>query len=343
MSERTKNIAVGVTALAGLLGLALILMLFGYAPRIHEEGYEVKVRLPNAAGVGEGSHVTLSGIDVGRVRSMAFDPQRPGGVVAVMAVRSGTLVPRNVKARTTATILGGSPSLELAVPALPPGEKVAYLRTDGSEVIDGEYTTLTSDIQASLQRAEVQFEKTATELTRLGDQLAGDFHDLSTQWTAVGKNVKDLTDARTPGQVDAGQAAGNLSTVLARADANLRQLHTVLDGINQWTADQELRGNVRKTAANAAALTEHGQQAMTQVHALATRYLALADDLSGAVASLRQTLDQVRQGDGTAGKLLKDPQLYDNLNDSAVRLGQAIDEIKKLLEKIHTEGLPLKY
>jgi hypothetical protein len=43
------------------------------------------------------------------------------------------------------------------------------------------------------------------------------------------------------------------------------------------------------------------------------------------------------------GKLLQDPKLYNNLNDAAVRLGQAIDEVKNLLEKVRKEGLPLKY
>jgi phospholipid/cholesterol/gamma-HCH transport system substrate-binding protein len=140
--------------------------------------------------------------------------------------------------------------------------------------------------------------------------------------------------------VDAGQAVGNLSSLVARADTRLRELHTVLDGLNQWVNDPELRGNANKTAANAAGLT---QQASTQLAALTAKYLAVADDLSAAVVPLRQALDQVNRGQGTMGKLFKDPSLYDNLNDAAVRLGRSIDELKTLLEKVRTEGLPLKY
>jgi phospholipid/cholesterol/gamma-HCH transport system substrate-binding protein len=352
MNERTQNIAVGATTLAGLVGFAAILMLFGYAPRIAEEGYQVRVRMADAAGLSEGSRVLLSGIQVGRINSVAFDtdPARPGGVVAVLLINKGAAVPRGVRARTTATLLGGSASLELSSPPAAPGVPLAYLATDGHEVIEGESSTLASDIQGSLQRVESKFEQVSADLTRIATKLSADvddaahsFHDLSAQWTEVGRNVRGLTDPRTPEDVDKGQAAGNLSSLVARADARVRELHSVLDGVNQWVHDPELRDNVHKTAANAAGFTQQAQQTAAQIGALATKYLAVADDLSAAVASLRQTLDQVNRGQGTVGKLLKDPGLYDNLNDSAVRLGQSIDELKKLLEKARTEGLPLKY
>ena len=43
MSERMQNILVGFTAMLAMAGLAMLLMLFGYMPRMLEEGYRVKV------------------------------------------------------------------------------------------------------------------------------------------------------------------------------------------------------------------------------------------------------------------------------------------------------------
>jgi phospholipid/cholesterol/gamma-HCH transport system substrate-binding protein len=339
MTERTRNIAVGVTSVFALAGFAVTLMMFGYVPQFVQEGYKVRVRLANAAGLSEGSRVSLSGIEVGRITSVQFDPDRPGGVIATALIKRGINVPNDVVARATATLLGSGASLDLTGPQPVAGAATAsagYLSTDGQAEIEGESSTLASDIQASLQRLEVKFGQVSADLTHVATSMSTDFHDLSTQWTAVGRNVQDLTQPRTPEQVDAGKVVGNLSSVLARTDSRLRELHGVLDGINQWVADAELRGNVQKTAANTAAMT-------AQIQSLVTKYVAVADDLSGAVASMRTALDRANQGVGTVGKLLTDSGLYNSLNDSAVRLGQAIDEVKALLEKVRKEGLPLKY
>ena len=48
-------------------------------------------------------------------------------------------------------------------------------------------------------------------------------------------------------------------------------------------------------------------------------------------------------GKGAMGKLLNDPALYDNLNDTAERIGQTADELKLLIEKWKAEGLPVQF
>ena len=70
--------------------------------------------------------------------------------------------------------------------------------------------------------------------------------------------------------------------------------------------------------------------------------MAVADDVGGAINSIKTTLDTARTGDGTLGKLMKDPALYNNLNDSAERLSKAISELQAFLEKLRKEGIPLK-
>ncbi len=70
MEDRSRNIVVGITALAGLVGLAFLLMLFGRLPAFLESGYELRVELPSAGGLKQGSVARFSGIDVGRVVSV---------------------------------------------------------------------------------------------------------------------------------------------------------------------------------------------------------------------------------------------------------------------------------
>jgi ribonucleotide reductase beta subunit family protein with ferritin-like domain len=46
-----------------------------------------------------------------------------------------------------------------------------------------------------------------------------------------------------------------------------------------------------------------------------------------------------RTGKGTVGRLLQDPQLYENLTDTARRAEEAIAKLNLLLDKIRAEGL----
>ncbi|MCG8510359.1 MAG: hypothetical protein MI741_14120, partial [Rhodospirillales bacterium] len=79
------------------------------------------------------------------------------------------------------------------------------------------------------------------------------------------------------------------------------------------------------------------------VDALKKSYVKLADDLSEAVVSMQNLVNQMSEGEGTVGKLVKDPKLYDNLNDAAERLNTALDEIRLLVEKWKKEGLPIQF
>ena len=110
----------------------------------------------------------------------------------------------------------------------------------------------------------------------------------------------------------------------------------------------------RTTAANAADLTGNLHDATAEARALmdnagakcdelATRYVALADDMSGLVGGLNDAVRRAREGDGTVAKLLNESQLYDNLNDSVRRMSEAIDEFRLLVAKWKQEGLPVQF
>jgi phospholipid/cholesterol/gamma-HCH transport system substrate-binding protein len=361
MNEKTRNVAVGLTAAVALAGAALILMLFGYVPALVEGGYELRVSMANAGGLAPGSVIRLSGIEVGRVKSIHLVDSPPETVVARVRIKSGVRIPKDAQARTESTLLGGSFTLAMDVAPLPPGEKREYLPTDGSAVIAADTSTLTASIQGALLKTQTQFEQLAKDFAKVSHQLADDFsdvtksfHELSGQWTSVGKNVNTMLEPHTPAQVDAGQAVGNLSSALARLDGGLKLMQQTLDGINQYVNDDAMRKDVRQTLANARQFTEKAaataerlqvtvDNAGKNVDRLTTRYLSVADDLSGAVTSMRKAVDQARDGDGTLGKLLRDPHLYDNLNDAAQRLNEAITEFKLLLQKVKKEGLPVQF
>ena len=353
MNERSRNIIVGVTTLAGLIGLVLMLLIFGYVPSWLESGYVIRVELKSASGLSEGSRVRMNGIDIGRVVGVDLEDGKRGPVVMVRTlISSGKLVPQGVRVRAEMPLLGGSPALAFDASEINPlhpnfVELKKPLPTDGKALIIGEtFTPLT-------ELAE-QFRLAMSEPSRSFDRLATSFERLSADWGEVARNVNHLLEPRKVSDVDSGNMVGNLATVIARTDNRLKELELTIQAANQWLADEKLREDVRQTAANSRQLTDRlnvaADKAVTlldtannSIDRLANRYIAAADDLSGAVHSLQDVLDQARRNEGTIGKLLRDPAIYDNLNDSAKRLNAALTEFRLLIEKWKKEGLPVQF
>jgi phospholipid/cholesterol/gamma-HCH transport system substrate-binding protein len=347
MTERKYSMIVGVTAIIGLGGVLVLMLLFGYVPGWAERGYKVKVVLANASGLTQGSRVKLSGLDIGRVVSVNFLGLAQQGVEVVTLVRNDVAIPAKVRVRAESPLLGGSPSLAFDIPRIPPEELQETLPTDGTATINGESLTLVSQLAGELQAA---MSGPSQDFTRMADS----FNRLSDRWVLVAENLNKLLEIRSTQDVDTGQAMGNLASVLSRADQRLMELQDVIEGMNQWVSSSELRGDVFTTADNLKQFTEKlnttietanvlMDHAIHDMDRLTDQYVVLADDVSTTMRSARNVMDQAAVGQGTVGKLLSDPSLYDNLNDSAARLQQVFDELQLLVQKWKAEGLPIQF
>lgn len=323
MTERTRNFWVGVTSLFGILGLAFMLLLFGYVPDLIRGGYSITVELPSASGLHEGGIVTFRGIEVGQVKSVQLNQPPDPGVLATLNINEDIRLPANVYAVLEGSVFGTSARLALHADGWNDNDGPPQtLATDGSAVITG----------TSASAAQT-FDQLSLQLTRLTDE-----------WVEVGANLNALIEPRNADAVDAGDVLGNASTVLARLDKRLAELEEVMAGVDRYVNDPQMYADFQAAAANARQLTgKLNEQLPEDIAALRTRYLALADDLNAAITTLRQSLDATRRGDNTVGKLLTDPTLYDNMNDSFERLQTALDELRLLLEKWKAEGLPVQF
>jgi len=343
MTERSRNIAVGLTAIVALCGLAVIVVLFGYVPDLLERGYVVTVQMKDASGLTEGSRVRLSGIDIGRVTRVALRPLPEPGVRAMLMIREDVRIPAAAAVAIDAPMLGGSPSISFDVSSVPPQRMADLLPTDGSAMVQAQASSLAGEFASEIQKA---ISGPANRFDKLAEQL----EVLSKEWVAVARNINKMVEERDLAAVDAGQATANVTTVLVRADQRLREMQATVDGLNKLINDPQLHADIKATAASAAKATEKIDAAVGQVQQVVTdagrnvdtltkRYVAVGDDLSAAIGSLRQTIDAARTGDGTVARLLNDPSLYNNLNDAAQRLGPMIDELRLLLEKWKKEGM----
>ena len=335
MSEKTRNLIVGVTGLVGLAGVVFLLLLFGYAPAWLERGYEVRVKLSNASGLTTDSRVRLSGIDVGRVVDVYLNEPSRRGVEVVALIRHEVLIPLNVRVRAESPLIGGSPSLSIEIDDAPdPGKQSdETFPTDDTAMIEGESLSIVSQFAGELEAA-------IREPTQQVSRIADDFARLTDAWSKVGDNLNRLTSVVTTQQVDDGQAMGNLTTVLARADQRFKELRAVTKGLDRWVNNEKFYTDATATVAEARKLMQRFNDGIDR---LEKRYIAVADDLAGVLGSVHAMINTAASTKGTVGKLISDPALYNNLNDTVQRLEVALDEFRLLIQKWKAEGLPVQF
>ncbi len=349
MGETTRNLAVGTTTLIGVLGLMLMIVLFGNIQQWFARGYPLTITLPEAAGVMRGSPVLLSGIQVGHVEAVYL--RRPGtgtGVVLECQIRHDVDIPVQVQASVQTELFAGTSKLALRVHDLPE-EELDWLPKDGTAMIEGDVPTIATALTDELRRA---LDEPMQQLRT----ITNEFTSLSQEWTHVGANLNRLigpAEQGNPDELDAEAVAemeANVPRLLMRAERRLAEMESVIAGIDRYVSDEAMREDFAATVSNARQVSANlGEQVETlsrelsqSVTELRTRYIALADDLSGAIGSMQRLTDDARAGDGTLGRLLRDPRLYENLNDSAERMQSAVDELRLLIQKWEAEGMPLR-
>ena len=148
-------------------------------------------------------------------------------------------------------------------------------------------------------------------------------------------------------------APPNFHTILAKLDA-------ALEAINKNLGDEENQANFKAALANFNIAATAATEAMEDLGSMAgdissatksayKRFDDLmghltndADRLGQVLTSLHRTSVKIEKGKGTAGKIINDPALYENLLNATKQLQTTLDTLQKLLEKWKTEGVKMK-
>lgn len=339
MTDRKRNFIVGLTALAGIVGFAYLVFIFGEVPAWVADTYRVTVKLDHAGGISAGSRVRLNGVDVGYVEDVRLQDDPTEGVVAYAQIESRYDIPSTATARTSAGLLGGAAQLAIVARG-EPGVAVEPLPKDGSATMHGrapaDFATITEQLEQAVEEQLENFGRTTQKLAELSDQ-----------YVIVGERVADLLEERDLADVDAGRVGSNITTMLARADRRLSELRETIDAANRLMGDEQIHEDLRATLSNARLFTEDARRIAgsteQNLDTVMRRFVAVADDLSRTLNSIDTLMQQANEGEGTLGRLVNDPALYNSLQDAANRLSDALRDAQLLIEKWRVEGLPIQF
>jgi phospholipid/cholesterol/gamma-HCH transport system substrate-binding protein len=318
------------------------------------------IEFSSSSGVTSGTELHLNGMTIGKVIKVRFQDDPRNGVIFDCLINEGFRVPGDVNAYIYSRGFVGGAYLELASDNKPPGNQrgmdwlpegytIKNGRDKGAGLVPDELLAKVDEIAKSFK----SFGELSENLNRI---LAPATQPTSSPaaTTAAGQT------ATAPGE----QGVGG---VLVKLNRTLDAFNTI---IGSEDAQQDLRaiiGNLRSgTQAGTEAMTELKQFAAdaretlkqiktgaetvttaaqtTQVRAdeLAGKLIEQADKMGQLLTTLNQAAAKVDQGEGTVGKMLNDPALYNNLLQASDQLVRTLRELQDVLDQWREQGVPIK-
>ena len=312
MTERQLQFRVGLFVLAALVATGVMVLQFGEVRTLWEPQYPLTIHFEQAPGIFPGTPVRRNGVPIGKVRSIEFDEEH-GGVLIAVDIRQRFRLRLDARPQLSRSLLGDS-SIEFQ-----PGRAEKYL-APGSR-IKGDPP---SDPFEIVERME---ERVTASLDA--------FNATAVEWQRVGRNLNGLVETNR----------GNLDVVIERAAESLHQVATTMQNANKIVGDAANQENLRKTLAELPVMVVETRLAIAAVRSAvekadanltnlghvtlplaqrSTSIITRLDTTLGNLESLSGELNDfaqiVSQKDGTFQKFATDPELYNRLSQSAALL-----------------------
>lgn len=300
MTPNARNIAVGLTVIVALAMLGGMILIFAGLPQMFQAGYEIKIKFDATYDAYEGDPIHLIGMRVGRITKIRFsDPADPArGVTFTARIDSDVRLPGNVKAFLFTKGLIGSAYVELKPDGpeqLDPstGKPIKFLPTDRVTIIEGVH------IGSGLLPEELT--PALKGLSKLAD------------------NLNRLIAPKPPDAPTTTQAAGAPGGL----EGTIEKLNATLDALKNFAVDaRESTRQLSKTASTAEG----------RINELAEKLIENAEKISTLMTVMNKTVMKIESGKGTAGLLINDPALYNNLLETSRQMSGMLEEFRQLIQ-----------
>lgn len=374
-SEKTAR--VGLLVAGAIFILMVFLFFIGSEQKIFARKNEYEVRLDTVVGLAEGNPVKMSGVTIGVIRDITLprDPKERLVEIIVMIDRKYAERVRGdsrIRLKKLGLLAGDSyidvtPGT-LKFPALEPGSlipsqrqtDVEQLITSGEDLVDN-FVQISYSLKNVLQRID-RGEGLLGEITtapetkqRITDTFLTTLNKTNAALTHMesGKGVvgKLLYDDKYAEQLTAsiGSAATSLQAVTANVQKGMESGEGVLPALlNDAATKQRVVDMVENLKVASANLAEFSTS-MTTGQGLVPRLLndkvygdeALAE-FTLLVRQLNAVVAKLNNGEGTAGKLITDPALYESVNDILIGINES-KLLRWLIRSRQQSGIEQRY
>jgi phospholipid/cholesterol/gamma-HCH transport system substrate-binding protein len=328
VNDRVMQFRVGVVVLATAIIAGILVVLFGDLPSLVQATYPLKMSFSDARGIANGTPVRKNGILVGRVASVMLDER--GGVSVVADIDAYVPIYKDEQPRIASTLLGDA-EIQLVPGTIRPPRQ----RLDKDEVLAGAVSRDPFEVFATL---EPKLGSALESLTQASDSVTKLSVNLDKMLLGEDDNFAKMV-RKTEAALDAfSLAMDNINDVMGdpTSRAKLKEtinglpeiiadLRTTVKGIGTTvdTADRNLRNLEGLTKP----LGERGEGMVAQVD----RTIGRLDEVLQQAAMFTKALNE---SEGTLGKLVRDPQVYNDLAQAATNVKTLTRELRPIVDDV---------
>ncbi|WP_221389828.1 MlaD family protein [Dyadobacter sp. NIV53] len=289
----SKEVKVGIMAI-----FAIVLLYLGFhvlkGSDVFSRTYKYYVIYDNIDGLTASNPVLLNGLNVGRVQGITLLQNRQNKLLVTIDVQKGIVLPEGTLATLADGGLLGGKVIHITM-----GTSTRFL-TDNDTLIGSKE----AGISALLQEKALPLVTHADSLVRNLDVVAAGFKETGLILNQVLKNYD--------------QTGNSLQGLLSENRKNLLAMTTNLNALSASLieTEKELKPLLAKTGTLADSLN-------------ALRLGETVQSANKTIGELRQILAGVQAGKGTAGKLVTDQTLYDNLNRTMISLNKLMTNFRE--------------
>jgi ABC-type transporter Mla subunit MlaD len=295
MSDRAKQIAIGVVVLVALGLLGTLVVLFGSLPDYFRRSNYYTVRFTEAPGVSAGTPVRRSGVRIGEVADVILDDER--GIVRVrVGIDPRYTLHQNEQATLVTGLFGGDVSIDF-IPAqaeggqpvdraaLEPGAEVVGVRqanvntllNRASEVVPTTQETL-NDMRKSMQRLE--------RMAPLAEETMREYRDLARQTREALPEVRRTNE-------EVRRLAEDVRATMPELRRTNESLRKLADSANAAVPD--LRKNADDVAATARVWGRVGERVDLLLQTNQERITKIVENLNESLIRVNDVLSEANR------------------------------------------------
>ena len=246
-------------------------------------------------GVQAASPIMMKGVKIGTVTGISFDPQRSDNVVLQFTIKRQYRIPTDSEAKIFSNRLMGAKAIE-----------ITYGTADT-------YQHKGDTLRSS--RARVLMDVAGSELDFFKQKVSQLTGDLSRALDNLNRLMEDNAGniAGTLGNLNS--VTGDMAQILSAEKNNLK---SALENLSKFS---DMLGDNAQRVDSISGNVDRGVAQFSEEE--------FAVKLSQTVGHLDDLVARIAQGEGTVGKLMNDPELYDSLNRASENLSALLADVKQ--------------
>lgn len=337
-SLKWSDLRVGLVVIAGIAVLIMLILAVSGDLSFFSKRATLYTDLPGAEGLKSGDEVRIAGVKAGVVKKVMFSSEMPADLTATSSVRvemtiDGAEAIGRIRTDSRAVLrqlglLGGQ------YVNITPGTLQGDPVKSGDTIKGLQETTIGQVVESSddlLKGFKTLSDKLnqITETIDRGDGTIGKFINDDSFYVNLNKvmlEAQTLVSRIRDGDGTAGRLI-NDPKLYEELEKSIQSIQTTLAKVQRGEGtvgklvhDQEVYDRINKAAARLDSVSERLDKVTAQIESgkgTVGKLIydeKLQQDMSSAVASLKSISERLDRGEGTAGRLLHDDALYNNLN-----------------------------